>query len=702
MRRLAVVVVCALLSLPVPLSAAQKAGAGTENQATMDDMVVTATRTEEPLKEIPGRVEVITQEQLKEMPVQTVDEALSYISGAHLERTSGLDSFKSVLSLRGLGNTQGRTLVMLDGVPLNTADMGDVNWNRLNLEDVKRIEILKGPAASVYGSNAMGGVINIITQKPTKMFEGRTSASYGTNADWNLRAVAAGRSSEDPQGFYIRASALSHTNQGFKNVPSEQTKWYTKNLFLDEKTFNGKVGWDLTESNNLEFQYTKDMQTAGEGKEMFAYNGVHRGYDTDAFQGKFTGSWEGWSGMINAYYMDEHYERCQESITDSLFGQSSYLSSYSRIDSKVDRKNYGVLTNVSKEWGPNTFTAGFDYKVGTMDGTDYYRVTPFPFATNYGKIRSYGIFAQDQVRLLDDKLIFLGGLRYDNATSFDGHYDTNLTGFSQYTAYYPDHTWDQWSPRASVKYFFRDNLSAYASYAHAFRAPVLDDMYRTGKMMGKTKISNPNLGPENIDTFEVGADYQPVDNLKLSASGYHSIGHDLQSYVSLSSTTQQVQNLGEVKIWGLELNAEYEPFKHLDYDVWKKFTVFGNYTFNESRISQFSSDPTLVGKLLTYTPQNSFNLGFNWLNRYVNNQVAVQYVGKMFSDSTNTQAGAIDPHAIVNGKLWRNLDFLGNYGEKVTLSFTVENLLDSRYYISRNTDAWNQGRMMFLELTCKF
>ena len=75
-------------------------------------MVVTATRTEEPLKEIPGRVEVITREQLKEMPVQTVDEALSYISGVHQERSSGLDSFKSVVSLRGMGNVQGRTLVM--------------------------------------------------------------------------------------------------------------------------------------------------------------------------------------------------------------------------------------------------------------------------------------------------------------------------------------------------------------------------------------------------------------------------------------------------------------------------------------------------------------------------------------------------------------------------------------------------------------
>ena len=82
----------------------------------------------------------------------------------------------------------------------------------------------------------------------------------------------------------------------------------------------------------------------------------------------------------------------------------------------------------------------------------------------------------------------------------------------------------------------------------------------------------------------------------------------------------------------------------MDYDLWKRFKLFGNYTANDSRISQYSEDPTLVGKLLTYTPQNTFNFGYNWLNQYVNNQVAVQYVGRMYSDSTSTNGGVIDPH----------------------------------------------------------
>lgn len=701
MKRIAVLIVC--LSLFITSGALADDGAKTQSGSSkMDDMVVTATRTEEPLKDIPGRIEVITQEQIQQMPVQTVDEALSYISGVHQERSYGVTSHSTTVSLRGMGNVQGRTLVLVDGVPQNSSDMGSVNWNRLNLEDITRIEILKGPAASVYGDNAMGGVISIITKKPTKKFEGSLSSSYGSHADWKFRGVAAGRTSEDLTGLYARVSALSHTNQGYKDVPSEQQTRWTKNTFLDEKTLNAKLGWDFTPTNNLEFQYTRDTQLVGEGKEIMAYNGVQRGYDTDLFQGRFNFAYEGWSGMVNAYYGDTHYNRLQESITDND-NFRKFMNSYSRTDSKVDRKNYGILTNLSRVWGPNTFTAGFDYKIGIMDGTDYQRsYPPTYFATDFGKIRSYGIFAQDQLRLFEDKLIILGGLRYDNATTFDGHYDTNLPAYSKYTEYYDDHNWDDWSPRISAKYFFLPNLSAYASYAHAFRAPVLDDMYRTGKMMGKVKISNPNLGPENVDTFEIGGDYEPVENLKLSASGYHSIGHAFQSYITTSSTTQQVQNVGEVLIWGFEFDAKYDPFKFTEYDLWKKFSLFGNYTYNESRINKFSSDPTLEGKLLTYTPMHSFNAGFNWLNRYVNSNLAVQYVGKMFSDSTNTQASAIDPHAIINGKLWRNFDFLGTYGEKVTMSFSVENILDHRYYVTRSSDAWNEGRMMYLEMSCKF
>ena len=697
MKRLLIATCCALLTLPTTARAQGKGG----DAMAMDDMVVTATRTEEPLKSIPGRVEVITKSQLDEMPVQTVDEALSYISGAHLERPNGPNSFKSTLTLRGLGNEQGRTLVLMDGIPMNSSDMGDVNWNRINLEDVQRIEVLKGPAAAIYGNNAMGGVINIITQKPTKHFQGRTSAQYGTYDDWQLRGIAGFRTSEDKQGLWGRISAFYHDSPGYKSTPNDEQTRYTVKNFITEKTLNGKAGWDFTETNSIEMQYTLDNQTVGEGKEIFAHNGVHRGYDSGIWQARLNLGHEGWSGTLNASFSDTNYDRTQESITDSADLQK-YLNSYSRTDSKVNRQEFNLLSNISRVWGPHTLTVGFDYHDGLMDGRDYARTGTITFATNYGKIRNFGGFAQDQMRFFDDRLVILAGLRYDNATTYDGRYETNIGSLSSYTSHYSDHTWDQWSPRASAKYFFMDNLSAYLSYAHAFRAPLLDDMYRTGKMKSGVKISNPDLGPEKLDTFEAGLDYEPLDNLRLSGSSYFSVGRDFQYYVTVASGIFQKQNVGEVQIWGAELNAAYDPFKHLGNDLFTRFTVFANYTFNDSRITDFPGRPELVGKMLSYTPQNSVNVGYTWLNKYINNQIAVQYVGEMYSDDINTSNTTISPHALVNAKIWRDLDFMGGYGKNVELALSAQNLFDHRYIDARNSNGMNPGRMLFLEMTCKF
>jgi len=715
MKRLVILMLSLLLAVPGSLWAQEATDKADASATTMQDMVVTATRTEQPLKDIPGRIEVISRAQLKQLPVETVDDALSYLPGVHVERTYGMTSQSSTVSLRGMGNQQGRTLVLVDGVPQNTSDTGSVTWNRLNLEDIERIEVLKGPAGALYGDNSMGGVINIITVKPTKYFEGSTSASYGTDADWQLRGVAAGRTSEDKTGVYARVSAWSHTNRGYTEVPFAQQTMWSRKSFLDEKAINNKIGWDLTPTNNLEFQYTHDEQTIGEGKQIFAYLGQQRGYTTDDWQGKFTFGYEGWSGLINVYLNDIHYDRVNESI-------GSTVASYSRTDSTVERTNYGFLTNISRVWGPNTFTAGVDYKDGIMDGNDYTRTAPWVFATDCGRLRNVGVFGQDQIRLFDEKLIFLGGLRYDNATTYDGYYATNGSKspyFAKYNAQYEDHTWDDLSPRISAKYFFMPNLSAYASYGHAFRAPLLDDMYRTGYQMKSIKMSNPSLGPERSDSFEIGSDYQPVDNLKLSGSGYYSQVYDYMGTVTvgydsaLKYNLMQVQNIGTVHIWGMELAAEYDPFKFMDIDLLKKMTLFANYTYNESRVVDSSERPDLNGKLVPYVPLHSFNVGYTWLNRYINNRVALQYIGTTYADETNTSYNKIDPHAIINAKLWRNFDFLGKYGEKVTMSFTVENLLDSRYYTARNNsvssatsvnanETLNVGRTMYLEMSCKF
>lgn len=134
---------------------------------SIDELVVTASRIPEYMTEIPGRIEVVSLKDIKATSAKSVDELLTQTSGVIVDRSLGIFS-KSVVGIRGIaGGEQGRILVLQNGVPINKTDGGSVNWNRINVNDIQKIEIFKGPGSSIYGSNAMGGVINILTKKNT-------------------------------------------------------------------------------------------------------------------------------------------------------------------------------------------------------------------------------------------------------------------------------------------------------------------------------------------------------------------------------------------------------------------------------------------------------------------------------------------------------------------------------------------------------
>ena len=163
-----------MLLLPLAALAADQAA----NNATviMDEVVVSATRTEKKVDDAPSSVTVITREEMRKQNVTTIDDALRHEAGLYAKRNKGIaDSIASV-SMRGQGGDE-RNLFLLNGIPVNDGYSNNVPWNHLNIDDVERIEIIRGPGSALYGGHAMGGVVNIITKEPEKEFEGM--ARYG-------------------------------------------------------------------------------------------------------------------------------------------------------------------------------------------------------------------------------------------------------------------------------------------------------------------------------------------------------------------------------------------------------------------------------------------------------------------------------------------------------------------------------------------
>ena len=185
-KALALAVLCAVSSMGFmsyasaeepaePDSTAQKEKV--ENNFTLNEMVVTATRTMKELKEVPSSVSVITAKEIEEKNVTSVQEALQHLPGVYMSQAA-----QGGIQLRGFSSSD--VLVLVDGVQMNDTYGGDVNFNMIPVENIERIEVLRGAASSIYGGHAVGGVINIITKEPEEGTHVNAALTYGSNNTW--------------------------------------------------------------------------------------------------------------------------------------------------------------------------------------------------------------------------------------------------------------------------------------------------------------------------------------------------------------------------------------------------------------------------------------------------------------------------------------------------------------------------------------
>lgn len=169
----------------------------------MEEIVVSASRSEQNLDLAPSASSVITKEEIKKFHIQTMDEALRFETNTYHRNGMGMLMTSKPVTLRGIPG-ESRTLVMLNGIPLNNGFNGSVEWNNISMNNVERIEIIRGSGSSLYGGNAMGGIINIITKTPEKL-EAAVNLGYGEQGTYKAGAFA--NNKVDRFSFMIGAEA---------------------------------------------------------------------------------------------------------------------------------------------------------------------------------------------------------------------------------------------------------------------------------------------------------------------------------------------------------------------------------------------------------------------------------------------------------------------------------------------------------------
>ncbi|MCX5784824.1 MAG: TonB-dependent receptor [Elusimicrobia bacterium] len=645
--------------------------------------VVTPARTSRAIADVPGEVEVITREQMENISGATLNDKLAgIIPGVASSRTNGIYSFTSVVTMRGLPSTeQGRTLILLDGVPLNTGATGAVNWNRLAFEEIDRIEVFKGPVSSLYGSNAAAGVINIITKKAVSGF--RLGTSYGTYNTFGANVGAGARIKK----FALSADGSYLSSDGYNSTPEAFRTPYTVNKYVREKNASAKAELDLGEAGIVDAQYSRDEGLRGEGTRIRTVYGVSRQYNTDFARA----AWHGDNGTVawqtQGYYQLEDYSRLNESIKGSV---------YTRIDTDALRKDTGGQAAVSMPLAGLTATLGADYKLGSVDATDHNWAvgsTPAYDDRDRGRMSQYAPYAQAEKKLFSDKVKLLAAMRYDNARYFDGYfYNPSNSVYNAVNGPQSVHYWDRFSPKVAASWHYSDSMEQYLSYGRGFRPPALEDMCLT-MLKGKNasqrfNVANPDLKPETVDTAETGFKLAPATGLYIDPAAYYTIGRDFMYTIDTSDYVNGVrvskkQNIARVKIYGAELPVKFYS---------GSFSLSAAYAWSNSEIEKYAGNTALEGKTLAYSPHHTVSASLGLKTAPADLMLAWIYKSKQFTVDDNS--------AWVGWYHTFSVSATRYLTRTISAKLSVENIFNRRY--QEKLDDLAPGRTITVSVAGKF
>jgi len=623
-------------------------GQGTEEPPEaieLEEFVVTATRRKIPITEAPRSVTVVGEEDVEASAAEKLDDILRNVPGVMVESHHGLDSPpRRTVSLRGVGAEQIRTLVLLDGVPLNSMYNGWVEWSRVPKDDVEQVEIVRGPASSLYGSSALGGVINIITRRPEKPSETVAQVGYGSMNTWNPRMAQSGRRGN----FSYNLSAGFEKTDGY--VAEKVPQPYNIKRDREEADLRAKFMWDLDGTSSFTLGLGGHQATRGHGREFFRLN------DCDSFDAhaKYRRDFGGRDFEATLFFTHQLWEACFDTPMD---GYTSKVR-----EEEITFPNCGAIVHSSiKLGGSNTMTVGGDFRHGEVESVPTY-LTVVRSAGSEGKQDHFSLFVQDEFRSPDERLLLTFGGRVDHVTAFDGSaFDTGIP----FSDVYPRERWTSFNPQVSMAYHLNDDTKLRASIGRGFRAPSLYDLYTTIQRGPNLYQSNPQLGPESLVSYEVGVDRHFTPGLLGRATLYHSDAEDYIGRVSIAPATYQYQNVSEVDMNGIELELKYRIS-----DAW---SCNASYTYTSSKIDSFAGNPALEGNDLPYTPNHTATAGavFSAPGRF-NLSMSANVVGDRYSDETNSAAGEFSSYITFDMKIWKTLG-------KATYSLGVENLFDVEY-----------------------
>lgn len=629
-----------------------------------EEVTVTATRTGTRLNDVAGSMLILSSQDVSTTAAATLDDALRQVPGFTLFRRSGSRAANPTsqgLSLRGVGASgASRALVLVDGLPLNDPFGGWVYWGRVPRESVERIEVLRGGASSLYGSSALGGVVNIITRKP----EANTfslEASYGNEQTPEASLFATGRKGR--WGALIGAEIFS--TRGYVTV--DERGRVDVPAGVRRSTFDLTIDRELGRRGRAFLRGSIFGEARNNGTPL-QINRTHTrtlsaGFD---WQQRSAGAF-----ALRVYGGTQVYDQTFSAVI--LDRASETLTRLQRSPSQFK----GLSAQWTRSLGSHqTLVSGLDAQEvrGASDEIVFGGARPTSLADAGGRQRNLGLFIEDLINA-NTRLLFRVGARVDhwrNADAFQATRPLTQAGASSINIF-PDRAETAFSPQGSVLYRLTDRLSINASVYRAFRTPTLNELYRSFRVGDVLTLSNENLRAERLTGGEAGGQFALM-NRRLTTHAtffWTEVVRPIANVtlrVAPGLITRQRQNLGRTRSRGLELET--------DALVSNRWSVSGGYLFVDATVMEFPASIELEGKLLPQVARHNFT----FQARYTNPSLFTlafqgRASGSQFDDDQNLLS--LDPYFTLDTFLSRRIN------RNLEAFVAAENLFNERYTVGR-------------------
>ena len=628
-------------------------------EEVLEEVVVTGTRVPQPVSQLPVAQTTLTRDQIVATPFRggdQIDDLLRYVAGVQPSNLTSRYNHPTAqfLSLQGLGSR--RALVLLDGVPLNDGFGGWINWGRVP-DTIERIEVVPGGGSNLYGTWAMGGVVQIFTQQPS-LGPGVRLESGAGNLSTYRQSISA-RYGVERLG--ITAAYRWYHSNGYITVPADQRGPIDQADDSRHQNISGSVavglrsGAKLTVSGGL-FREDRSFGTPLSLASRTIGN-VAAGLDGEASPG-----WH-WETKVFA-----QWETFRNLTSRILPTPAVRLSETRDAIQVIPHDDFGGLGQVTVPVDSrNRLVAGADARaiIGQSEEQIFPSNGPAGHTLARGKQVGMGIFGE-WIAQPTERFTVIPSFRWDWWKNFDAH----ILAQSSAETSPRDRVADAFNPKVAVQYQLTKSLRAGASAYQAFRAPTLNELYRGFAFSGFTFLANENLNPERLTGGDAKIEADLAKHrVLLQFRGHYDEVKDQIVFISEAPFTARRENVGRARSVGGQADLRFLATDHLSFQA--------GYAYTDARIKSFPADTTREGRLIPMVSRHQLVAGVTISHpEWADLTVLVRYLSRQFADDLNTQP--IADFVVIDASLRKKI------GSGLKAFLDLENLTD-RQYIAAQT-----------------